>query len=137
MIRSQSLDGSVVPKRRPAGWKRGTSSMPTDFSCRWMISNVRARSWLPAVVEKRKLTACRRPGTRRCRSFPALGAVGPAGAALALQDRDDLRLVEARTSAKCLAYPVSNGLKIRLWSFGRPGAIVAVERLAICVRFMP
>src|SRR6186713_1760783 len=53
MIRSQSRDGSVVPNSVPATWKRGTSSMPTDFSCRWMISNVRARSWLPVVVEKR------------------------------------------------------------------------------------
>src|SRR5215208_8013566 len=52
-IRSQSRDGSVVPNIVPATWKRGTSSMPTDFSCRWMISNVRARSWLPVVVEKR------------------------------------------------------------------------------------
>src|SRR5215218_3898219 len=52
-IRSQSRDGSVVPNMTPAVWNRGTSSMPTDLSCRWMISNVRARSWLPVVVEKR------------------------------------------------------------------------------------
>ena len=49
-IRSQSRDGSVVPNMTPPVWNRGTSSMPTDFSCRWMISNVRARSWLPVVV---------------------------------------------------------------------------------------
>ena len=93
MIRSQSLDGSVVPKRSPAGWKRGTSSMPTDFSCRWMISKVSARSWLPVVVENRN-DSLPAPGHEKMSLFDALGADGPAGAALAPQDRDDLLLVE-------------------------------------------
>ena len=64
-IRSQSRDGSA--SLTPPVWNRGTSSMPTDLSCRWMISNVRARSWLPVVVGT-GTTACRRSGTRRsCR----------------------------------------------------------------------
>ena len=76
MMRSQSLDGNVVPKSRPAGWKRGTSSMPTDFSCRWMTSKVSARSWLPAVVEKRK-DSLPTPGHEKILSLPALGLSGP------------------------------------------------------------
>ena len=52
-MRSQSRDGSVEPNITPAVWNRGASSMPTDFSWRWMISNVRARSWLPVVVKNR------------------------------------------------------------------------------------
>src|SRR5919106_6824294 len=53
MIRSQSREGSVVPNSVPATWNLAFSWMPTDFSCRWMISNVNARSWLPVVVPKR------------------------------------------------------------------------------------
>src|SRR5262245_59292732 len=76
MMRSQSPDGRVVPKSRPAGWQRGTSSMPTDFSWRCITSNVRARSWLPDVVEKRN-DSLPMPGHEKILSLLALGLSGP------------------------------------------------------------
>src|ERR1044072_464666 len=75
-IRSQSREGRVVPNMTPAVWNRGTSSMPTDFSCRWMISNVRARSWLPVVVKNRN-DSLPTFGHEKILSLPALGLSGP------------------------------------------------------------
>jgi hypothetical protein len=75
-MRSQSRDGSVVPNITPAVWNRGTSSMPTDFSCRWMISNVRARSWLPVVVKNRN-DSLPTFGHEKILSLPELGLSGP------------------------------------------------------------
>ena len=75
-IRSQSRDGSVVPNMTPPVWNRGTSSMPTDLSCRWMISNVRARSWLPVVVWNRN-DSLPTFGHEKILSLPALGLSGP------------------------------------------------------------
>src|SRR5262245_54556487 len=76
MIRSQSLDGNVVPKRTPPVWNRGTSSMPTLLSCFCMISNASARSWLPVVVEKRK-DSLPTPGHEKMLLLLALGLSGP------------------------------------------------------------
>ena len=50
--------------------------MPTDLSWRWMTSNVRARSWLPDVVEKRN-DSLPTPGREKILSLPALGLSGP------------------------------------------------------------
>ena len=60
----------------PPVWNRGTSSMPTLFSCRWMISNVRARSWLPVVVKNRN-DSLPTLGHEKMLLFPALGLSGP------------------------------------------------------------
>src|SRR5918993_1000135 len=75
-MRSQSRDGSVEPNIVPAAWKRGTSSMPTDFSCRWMTSKVSARSWLPVVVKKRN-DSLPTFGQEKMSLLPALGRAGP------------------------------------------------------------
>jgi hypothetical protein len=76
IIMSQLRDGSVVPNIVPATSKRGTSSMPTDLSWRCMISNVRARSWLPVVVEKRN-DSLPTPGHDQMLLLLADGVLGP------------------------------------------------------------
>src|SRR5688500_9421220 len=117
-MRSQSRDGSVVPNITPAVWNRGTSSMPTDFSCRWMISNVRARSWLPVVVKNRN-DSLPTFGHEKILSLPELGRSGPPVQPLPLS----VLITFAWLNFHCwkfFAYVVSNGLKMRLWRAGRP-----------------
>src|SRR5262245_52598111 len=76
IMRSQSRDGRVVPKRTPLVWNRGTISMPTLLSCFCMISNVSARSWLPVVVKKRN-ESLPVPGHEKMSLLLALGLSGP------------------------------------------------------------
>src|SRR6266545_3749482 len=76
IIRSQSLEGRVVPKSVPLVWNRGTISMPTLLSCFCMISNVNARSWFPVVVKKRN-DSLPVPGHEKMSLLPALGLSGP------------------------------------------------------------
>ena len=76
IIRSQSLDGSVPPKRRPAVSKRGMSSMPTLLRSAWRISKVSCRSWLPVVVKKRK-DSRPTPGQEKMLVLLSLGVLGP------------------------------------------------------------
>src|SRR5215213_5628681 len=134
-IRSQSRDGSVVPNMTPAVWNRGDSSMPTDLSCRWMISNVRARSWLPVVVKKRN-DSLPTFGHEKILSLPALGRSGPPVQPWPLSVLMTLAWLN-RQNWKFFWYGVSNGLKKRLWSAGRPLEISPYRALATCGRFMP
>src|SRR4249919_2205100 len=117
-IRSQSREGSVVPNMTPPVWNRGTSSMPTDFSCRWMISNVRARSWLPVVVKNRN-DSLPTFGQEKMLLLPALGLSGPPVHPWALSVLITFAWLN-RHNAKFFLYGVSNGLKMRLCSAGSP-----------------
>ena len=92
-IRSQSRDGSVSPNRTPPAWNRGTSSIPTLFSCRWMISNVSPRSWLPAVVWKRNDSLPTR-GHEKMSLLLAFGVSGPPVQPCAFRLRDHGPLAE-------------------------------------------
>src|SRR6185436_167231 len=107
-MRSQSRDGSVVPNMTPPVWNRGTSSMPTDFNCRWMISNVRARSWLPVVVKNRN-DSLPTFGHEKILSLPALGLSGPPVQPCALRMLITFGWLNRRT-AKFFLYELSNGL---------------------------
>src|SRR6476659_1705873 len=76
MNRSQSPDGRICPKTRVFGPKFGTSSMPTLLSCFCMTSKASARSWLPLVVVKRKLSLPTL-GQLQMAEFDADGVSGP------------------------------------------------------------
>ncbi len=73
--------------------------MPTDFSCCWMISNVRARSWLPVVVWNRN-DSLPTFGQEKFLSLPLLGLVGPPVQPLLLSRLITL-LVERPTAKFC------------------------------------
>src|SRR5918999_2879187 len=120
-IRSQSSDGSVVPNSVPATWKRGTSSMPTLLSWRWMISNVSARSWLPVVVPKRN-DSLPTFGHEKMSLLPPLGRSGPPVQPLPFRIWMTLVWLNLHFLQFCL-YDDSKGLNMWLCSGGRPGAI--------------
>ena len=73
----QSPEVSIPPPKSTAGeMKRAVNSIPTLFNCRWMISNVEARSGLPDVVVKANVS-WPTPGQLKIFEFPELGVSGP------------------------------------------------------------
>ena len=110
----QSPEVSVPPPNSTAGeMNRGVNSMPTLFICFWMISNVSARSGLPDVVVKAN-ESLPTFGQLKMLEFPAAGLIGPAGAAVLLQQSDDVLLAELPLRANRRCSPGSNGLNTLL-----------------------
>ncbi len=73
----QSPEVSVRPPKSTDGERnRGVKLMPTLFNCRWMISNVRARSGLPDVVVNANVNSPT-PGQLKIFELPELGLSGP------------------------------------------------------------
>src|SRR6266508_1017950 len=135
MSRSQSCDGRVVPNSVPATWNLARSSMPTDFSCRWMISNVSARSWLPVVVPKRN-DSLPTFGQDQIAELFAEGLSGPPVQPFAFSVLMTF-VWENVYLAQLGRYADSNGLNMWLFTGFRPGAIVPYSAFAIWVLFMP
>ena len=88
-----------------------------------MISNVSARSWLPAVVEKRK-DSLPTPGHEKILSLPALGLSGPPVQPLPFRMLMTFVWLNGYLRVFGLYVALLEGLKMLLCRGGRPGAIV-------------
>src|ERR687891_1501628 len=113
----QSPEVSVPPPKSTAGeMNRGVNSIPTLLSCRWMISNVRARSGLPDVVVKAN-ESWPTPGQLKILVFEPLGVSGPPVQPFFLSSAIAFRWLNFQREYAGL-YAGSNGFQMLLWRTG-------------------